>query len=48
MQQGKPTTLSDKSRENRKNQLRIQIAILEEQLASAKRDLRQLERGDNK
>lgn len=48
MQQGRPTALSNQSVEHRKNQLRIQIQILEEQLASAKRDLRQLEKGDQK
>ena len=44
MQQGVPTTLSSKSKENRINQLKIQIKVLEEQLESAKRDLKNLQK----
>lgn len=43
MQQGRPTALADNAKQNRINQLKIQIQTLEEQLAAAKRDLRSLE-----
>lgn len=47
MQQGRPTNLSEASREARKCQLREQIRILEQQLDNAKRDLRQLEKSES-
>lgn len=45
MQQGMPTHIVNNSAtDNRINQLKIQIKILEEQLAASKRDLRELEK----
>lgn len=46
MQQGMPTYLSDNSRENRINQLKIQIKMLEQQLETSRRDLRDLEKSN--
>lgn len=43
MQSGRPSTIVNNSVDQRMAQLRIQIAILEEQLAASKRDLKNLE-----
>lgn len=43
MQSGRPSTLVNNSIDRREAQLKIQIQILENQLAAAKRDLKQLE-----
>ena len=45
MQQGRPTPLATINKTTRINQLKIQIKLLEEQLANAKRDLKLLEKG---
>ena len=43
MQQGRPSALVSNNVDHRIDQLKIQIALLEQQLESSKRDLRNLE-----
>ena len=43
MQSGRPSTIVNNSVDQRIAQLKIQIAILENQLAASKRDLKNLE-----
>jgi len=47
MQQGRPTQLSNSSKELRIQQLKLQIKVLEEQLDNAKKDLRRLEKSES-